>query len=278
MSRHRVAPASALLCERCGYDLRDALGALCPECGRDVASSLPGARPGTPFQRNPNAITLIATGWATLRHPVRTYDIARVDPDDRGLIWAQSTIAGVLLAIAWPLVQHQIVPAGFPVVDVLIAAPVAILIIRVLTWIEQRGTRFFGRRRGYRITPAIARAVCAHAGVGWVVAGALTLLGGALGIVIESALRNASLGVLRPIVILSPQWMPIAGGLLGMLVFESLSALGMTRMRYVNEGESGSSGNREIGRSGDRKGGRSGAGGHGNGREEMNRPGAIDPP
>lgn len=236
MARRTVAAASALLCERCGYDLGAGEGELCPECGRQIAASLPGARRGSPFQRNPGAITVVSTDWAMLRHPVRTFDVARVDPDDRRLIWAHSLIAGVLLAIAWPLVQHQIVPAGFPVVDVLIAAPIAVLTIRALTWIEQLGTRFFGRRKGYRITPAIARAVCAHAGVGWVLAGMLTLLGGALGIVLEATLRTASLGVLRPIVILSPQWMPIAGGLFGMLVFESLSALGMARMRYVNDG------------------------------------------
>lgn len=46
----------------------------------------------------------------------------------------------------------------------------------ILTWIEHRGIRFFGARRGWRVTPAVATVVCAHASVGWLVGSLLLLL------------------------------------------------------------------------------------------------------
>jgi len=39
---------------------------------------------------------------------------------------------------------------------------------KALIGIERLGIRFFGRRRGWRVTPAVSRTVCAHASIGWV--------------------------------------------------------------------------------------------------------------
>ncbi len=236
-ARAHPPDGDSLLCERCGYVI-DGLEdePACPECGRSIASSLPGVRRGSWFQRDPHAVSLLRTSWQTLRHPLRSYDEIRVDRDDRVLLWLYAIVAGVMLALVWPLVQGQMMPGRFPLMDLIVGVPISVLLVRLLIWIEERGTRFFGRRRGWRITPAIARAICAHAAVGWVLAGLLGIFGGVIGIVLESVMRTKALGALRPFVILSPQWMPPAGVLAGMLVFETLSYIGMRRMRFANVG------------------------------------------
>ncbi len=236
MARVNIPDDSVLLCEGCGYEIDLVEGGLCPECARPVADSLGEARTGSPWQRNPGVLTWLRTGWDMLARPVREFDSVRVDPDDRVLLWANSVVAGVLLAFAWPIIQHDLVSSSSPMIDFMIVAPLGVLIVRALIAVEQWGTVFFGRRRGWRITPAIARAICAHAAIGWVIGGGLSLAGWLLGTVLEASLRTSALGLVRPIVILSPRWMPIAGLLAGMMVFELLSHIGMRRMRFVNPG------------------------------------------
>lgn len=201
-----------------------------------IALSLPGMRRGSWFQRDPHAVSIIGTSWQVLCHPLRSFDEIRVDRDDRLLLWMHAGVAGILFALLWPLVQGQVVPPDFPLLDIFMLVPVFVVLVRLLIWIEEQGTRFFGRRRGWRITPAIARAICAHAAVGWVLGGVLGVLGWITGSTLESVLRTSALGFLRPLVILSPQWMPLAGVLCGMLVFETLSYVGMRRMRFANAG------------------------------------------
>ncbi len=236
----RPPDADALLCERCGYVIEglDGEGA-CPECGLQVARSLLGTRRGSWFQRDPHIVSLIRTSVQVLRYPLRSFDEIRVDRDDRLLLWLHAVAAGMLLSILWPLVQGQVVPPDFPLLDIFMLVPVFVVLVRLLIWIGEQGTRFFGRRRGWRISPAIARAICAHAAVGWVLGGVLGVLGWVTGSILESALRTSALGPFRPIVILSPQWMPLVGLLVGMLVFETLSYVGMRRMRFVNTGVAG---------------------------------------
>jgi hypothetical protein len=41
----------------------------------------------------------------------------------------------------------------------------------LLTWIETLGVRFFGKRRGWRVTRPIAWTVCSHAAIGWAIGG-----------------------------------------------------------------------------------------------------------
>ncbi len=234
MARPTIPDASTLLCERCGYEIGGIDSELCPECARPIADSLPEARRGSAFQRNPGVLTWLRTGRDMLRHPAREYRAIRVDPDDGVLLWANCGVAGILLALAWPVIQHDLISPGSPLIDFMIVAPLCVLAVRLLVAIEQWGTVVFGRRRGWRITRPIARAICAHAAVGWVVAGALALVGWLLGMLLETSLRTAALGAIRPVVILSPQWMPVAGILVGMLLFETLSYVGMRRMRFVN--------------------------------------------
>jgi hypothetical protein len=98
---------------------------------------------------------------------------------------------------------------------------------------------FFGRRRGWRVTPTVAWAVCGHASVGWVVAGCLV----AAGLHAASlAARGRPAGpalLARDIVI---AWAPLAGFFAGMLVFETLVYLGVRRLRFANAAGAGGSG------------------------------------
>lgn len=207
-----------LLCERCGYVIEglDEAGA-CPECGMPVADSLPQRRVGTPWQQKPGVRSLVRTWWMTLRHPIRTLDIARVDAPN-GTRLAGWTCLPTL--VAWPVFMG-------------------------LTWIEARGLRFFSRQRGGRITPAIAWMIVGHAAVGWLV---LTI-GVGIGLAILKAaitetiryhqyadagrlqdydptraefLGNASLIVIAMSV------------LVGFLFFETFAWLGLRRCKFVN--------------------------------------------
>ncbi len=236
MARRDIPESSVLLCERCGYVIeRIGEGGVCPECALEVVKSMPGYRPGSAFQRNPGLLTWLRTSWHVIRHPLQTYDTVRADPDDRMLLWSHAIVAGLLLGAAWPIIQYELISSEHPALDFMIVGPVAVLLVRLLIAVEQWGTRFFARRKGWRVTRPIARAICAHAAIGWVISGLLALGGWLLGSVLETTLRTSALGPFRPMVILSPHWMPVAGILAGMLIFETLSAVGMRRMRFVNE-------------------------------------------
>lgn len=117
-----------------------------------------------------------------------------------------------------------------------------VVVLRGLTYIEERGLRFFGTRHGYRITPAIAKSVCAHAAMGWA-------MGAVLGAIATITLHlflfwpgglAAQLQTLhggRPM----PTWGADALGLAfgasaALLWFETLAYIGMRKCRYANRG------------------------------------------
>jgi hypothetical protein len=250
--------ADALLCERCGYAL-EGLGedpaAACPECGTSVAASLPSSRPGTRWQRAPGAAALLATGWATLRHPGRTFRGAMIEERRArallrwwlglsGLIGASVQVHRVLAEAAtrasMPWLPNSTLPAPLTPVQITLALLYGVglsvagvfVVLWVLTWIEARGIRLFGNRGGWRVTRDVAWVVCAHSAVGWPIAAALAVAG----------YFAARYGVNWRYEPFAPAvWWeyvasaaPLAGFFVGMLVFETLVWLGVRRCRFAN--------------------------------------------
>lgn len=251
----RVPEEFVLLCESCGYDIESLPPhAPCPECGRAVASSLPGQRAGTPWQNRGTLRSLVQTWFRTLTNPRATFDSAR--PATRASEQIGST---VLVAAILPMLAVALVMSGRQLIDLIwhrpalrlldfeLAPPLiatsatgaAVLLgLTILTLIEERGIRFWGPRRGWRITPAIASVVCAHATVGWVLASILAVAGHALGLVLVEITHRHNLGVFRGPMQLSPISLPALGFITGLLTFETLVYIGMGRMKHANRARS----------------------------------------
>lgn len=201
-----------LLCERCGYvvDGLPTAGA-CPECGTPIAESLPERRVGTPWQQQPSIHCLMRTAIGSLLHPNRTLSVMRVDSERSKSLARWSCLAGLPL---WGLLM-------------------------ALTWIETRGLLILGKRRGFRITPAIAWTVCAHGCAGWIVAmtgfwiGTILIASGAAWSLrydqatdYDPTPASAMIGI----------GAGFGGGVLlaGFLFFETFAWLGLRRLRYAN--------------------------------------------
>lgn len=222
---------STLLCEECGYSIEGlpTTGA-CPECGREIASSLPERRLGSPWQRGPSLRSWWRTSLGLLRAPRAFWDQVRVDDPARGLLVDQCWIAAAGLALI-PLIVFAPTRHGDTLLPLLVAAMVILVlgasVLMGLTLIEAAGARFFASRRGWRVPRAAAWSICAHAGVGWVLAGWLGL---ALALLGHPAALLA--GATRPVL-----WSAsgaLVGLAVGFLVFEMLVYLGVHRLRYAN--------------------------------------------
>lgn len=108
-----------------------------------------------------------------------------------------------------------------------------------MTQIERVGIETFGRRQRWRVTRRVSLAVCAHASVGWVIAG--VLLAGAmllLAVLPRDLHRLPSGGVLRGTRLAGLHVLPVLLGLAGfagMLVFETLVYFGVRECRFAND-------------------------------------------
>jgi hypothetical protein len=231
----------ALLCEACGYALAGLPDdAVCPECGRPVADSLPARRTGSAWQRRSSVGSWLVTSAAGLLRPVSIWERVRIERRRSfDLALASAVVTGVLFvggpaAVAWRS------GAGRDALLILLAgAPFAATVVLLLTWVETLGIRFFGARRGWRITKPVAWAVCGHAAVGWVVGGLLALVTFFVGATIWP--QYASVSARGPAVFLSqipspPTLLMNTAALIGMLVFETLVWVGMRRCRFANGG------------------------------------------
>lgn len=222
---------STLLCEGCGYSIEGlpTTGA-CPECGRAIASSLPERRLGSPWQRGPSLRSWWQTSLGLLRAPRAFWDQVRVDDPARGLLVDQCWIAAAGLALI-PLIVFAPIHRWDTLLPLLVAALVILVlgasVLMGLTLIEATGARFFASRRGWRVPRAAAWSICAHAGVGWVLAGWLGLALALLG-------HPAALLAGAPRAVLWSGWGALLGMTAGFLVFEVLVYLGVRRLRYAN--------------------------------------------
>ena len=228
-----------LLCERCGYVIEGLPDdGACPECGKPIAESLPRARVGSPWQQR-GFRAWFATARAMIHHPRATFSIIAIETPpsyplhDRNLMTAAALMAiasaatvlsGTGSRFAGPkLTDHDIALA---VVTAPVVFAVVFAILPVLVAIERAGIRFFGARRQWRITPAVARSICAHASFGWLASGPLMMV-----MTEGSAALRAAFG-----------WPPSWAGYLvvppaflaGMLCFETLVFIGMRRCKFAN--------------------------------------------
>ena len=137
---------------------------------------------------------------------------------------------------------------GESVAFILVFALAPFALLQLLTWIEGRGLRVIARSRRFRLGPAFARVVVAHASVGWIFS--------ALGFAIASLASYALVRTMTPepepignemldsyvgIFNGPPRWVYFAGwglkvlGVLpGFLFFETFAWLGLRRCKFAN--------------------------------------------
>ncbi len=230
-----------LLCEKCGYVIEGLdTQSNCPECGRPIAQSLPERRVGTPWQQNPSVGSLVRTWWMTLRHPLRTLDVMRVDEHHRVSLWWWTLGTTVLLPapvclFALIALTHAIhrngIPGGWT-----FTPGVLLVLIPILTATESLGLRVIARQRGFRIDRASARAITAHGAVGWVMLSTgLTL--SFLYIALLTRMRTGASPSLDLQLLTMLRWvwvMILISLLLGFLFFETFAYLGLRRCKFAN--------------------------------------------
>ncbi len=225
-----------LLCERCGYIIEDLDEALpCPECGKPITESLPQLRAGTPWQQKRNFKTFLQTWWLTIRKPKSTLDSMSFNESEYNELAAYICIATHLVpfstTLALLLIDGSFNRKASILLCVFSFVPVW-LTLMALTAIESYGLRFFGNRRGFRISRLIANNIVSHGAAGWLFLG----FGSTIGVLV----------MLIPDIIDSvfiPDridfnaigwWIILTSSLAGFLFFETFAYLGLRRCKYAN--------------------------------------------
>lgn len=225
----------AFLCEACGYDLTGlGLEGACPECGTPAERSDPARRVGTPAQLGGGIGAILRTDLLMLRSR-SAWDRVRIVPRRRAAPFlVNCTIAAAIIG-AMLLAPGPLTPGGARRSYAIAFAGNAFILLIVLTLIEHAGVRFFGRQRRWRVSRAVADAVCVHASVGWIIAALLFGVGWHAGqrLTLEPLLVLPE-PLFGGIALTWAAILPIAGFLLGLLAFEILVYLGVRRLRFAN--------------------------------------------
>jgi hypothetical protein len=224
-----------LLCEKCGYVIEglDQAGN-CPECGKPIVESLPERRVGTPWQQSPGGVSLVRTWWMTLRHPVRTLDVMRVDPVSDWLLLTTIMIAVTIFALGSCITNAVLTSQQYFREDRLLtslayfffAFMIALPALYVLTTIEQQGLRVIARHRKFRIDTLLSRSICAHGGLGWMISsliGSTTLVAVALTYTNNNSFLDYNWWLLALLAFVP-----------GFLFFETFAYLGLRRLKFAN--------------------------------------------
>ena len=232
------------LCERCGY-VTEGLpaAAACPECG--LAGTAADRRPGSPWQQRPSVFSYFRTNWLALCRPGELFSTIAIGRGAWGLAALNLLIAGFLIVAPWSGVL-DIDPArgrGRAGSEELLltaawAVPLHTLagvgLLGALTAVEWAGLQALGRHRGWRITPAVAWQVCAHASVGWIVMGITAWVGLIVWLNVSYFGGATDLSRMRGLSVAVMWLVPGLGVLLGLLVFELLVFVGIRRCRFAN--------------------------------------------
>lgn len=224
-----------LLCEKCGYVIEglDPSGN-CPECGKPIVESLPERRVGTPWQQSPGVGSLVRTWWMTLRHPMRTLDVMRVDPVSDWLLMTTIMIAVTFFALGSCITNAVLSTQNSFREDRVLtslayfffAIMTSLPALYVLTIIEQQGLRVIARQRKFRIDTLLSRSICAHSGIGWMIS---SLMGSTT--LVAVALTNTNNNSF-----LDYNWWLLAllAFVPGFLFFETFAYLGLRRLKFAN--------------------------------------------
>jgi hypothetical protein len=138
-----------------------------------------------------------------------------LDPE---IIEPEETVAVIILSGVVTIVMTTLVYAS----------------VLLLTEVEARGLELISRQRGYRITPAIARRVCDHGGVGWAICSATVAVLG-----LGSTAWHTRTGDMLPGWV---YWSGLAVFAFGFLFFETFAWLGLRRLKYANRRRPGPAG------------------------------------
>jgi predicted RNA-binding Zn-ribbon protein involved in translation (DUF1610 family) len=231
-----------LLCEKCGYVIEGLeTDGNCPECGKPIVESLPERRVGTPWQQKPGVGSLVRTWWMTLRHPLRTLDVMRIQP-----VRLSSVIINPFLLLALLFFATFFMPALFLGIEsliLLILLPVYLGIGSILVFltiglmrVESLGLRTISRQRGFRITKDISRQIVAHGSIGWVIvfAGMCNFWNFYLLSKFLTNSENNTFNQLNGVAYVAGLTTLVVSFLAGFLFFETFAYLGLRRLKYAN--------------------------------------------
>lgn len=233
-----VPPPTVLLCESCGYTLAGLpFDGECPECGRPIEHSLPARRHGSPAQQRRSWSAWVETGTRVLNDPKESFRRASIERRRaRGLLLTSTFVAAILsstalVAVAATLFFHIRafdVPGAALTIALFTAGAWATILIA--SWIESLGIRFFGARRGWRITKTVSLVVVAHAAIGWVAGGIVVGVGALLALVSGLLGRESADSVVIAVAVGGL----VMGAVVGLLWFEMLVYTGVRACRFAN--------------------------------------------
>ncbi len=221
-------PPHVLLCETCGYPQPSAPhtpDAACPECGRPLADSHPGRRPGVAWQHRTSPRAWARTAAALARSPSRFFDTlsTRGGPGaDRLYLLINASLAGLIAGGLTAGLHHR---------SALTASLIGMATAKgalLLSYTEAAGLWFFSRRHGWRVPFARAERIVAYASIGWLPAAAVLTAAAPATYSLGQQQLSTTPPLLGPLLLLG-----LLGGLAG-LAFETLTWVGVRRLRYAN--------------------------------------------
>ncbi len=195
----------------------------------------PANRVGSAWQQGASVWSWVVSALlGVFRRPRGFWDRVMVDRRAaRGLAVVNAATAGVV-GVGIPAYMLR------DVMLFVVFAPLAGVTVWVLTLIEHAGLRFWGRVHGARITKDVAWAVCGHASYGWVIGGVLVAAGWIVGM-FDRASGYFHIGQSGRVAVLPfGSWLyMVIGAFVGLLLFETLTYLGVRRMRFANRPSGG---------------------------------------